>query len=236
MRVFGIAAEFIRGFRKLHFVGPCITVFGSARLGEEHAHYQHARHIGRELAARGFTIMTGGGPGVMEAANRGAKDVKGRSVGCNIILPKEQAPNPYLDIMINMDHFYVRKVLLVKYSYGFVVMPGGFGTMDELFETLTLMQTQKIRQFPLVLFGKAYWKELMAQIEHMKACGTISEADSRLFLITDSVEESIQYILHTLKEKYGHTVTHKGPKSRWWLFERIEKQLNGKEQYVIRLD
>src|SRR5690348_13721481 len=135
---------FIKGFRRLHFVGPCVTVFGSARFKEDHPFYQQAREVGAALANMGFTVMTGGGPGIMEAANRGAKEAGGTSIGCNIILPFEQKPNPYLDQMLEFRYFFVRKVMLVKYSYAFVVMPGGVGTMDELFEALTLIQTRKI--------------------------------------------------------------------------------------------
>jgi uncharacterized protein (TIGR00730 family) len=150
-----IFREFIRGFRTLHFVGPCVTVFGSARFTEDHPYYILARDFGRNLASLGFTVMTGGGPGVMEAANRGAKDAKGMSVGCNITLPVEQTPNPYLDRWVRFDHFFVRKVLLIKYSYAFIIMPGGFGTSDELFETLTLIQTGKISHFPVIIVGRS---------------------------------------------------------------------------------
>src|SRR5581483_2406870 len=134
--------QFIKGFRTLHFVGPCITVFGSARFKEDHVYYEKAREMGRQIAAMGFTTMTGGGPGIMEAANRGAFENGGSSVGCNIQLPFEQKPNPYVNKSITFEHFFVRKVLMVKYSYAFIIMPGGFGTMDEFFETLTLVQTQ----------------------------------------------------------------------------------------------
>src|SRR5579871_3702280 len=147
LRVF---REFIRGFRNLHFVGPCVTVFGSARFTEAHPYYEMAREIGQKLAALGFSVMTGGGPGIMEAANRGAKEANGLSLGCNIRLPVEQKPNAYLDRWVTFDHFFVRKVLLFKYSYAFVIMPGGFGTSDELFEALTLVQTSKISHFPIV--------------------------------------------------------------------------------------
>jgi uncharacterized protein (TIGR00730 family) len=219
--VLHIASEFIRGFRKFHFLGPCVTVFGSARYEADHPHYKEAREIGRLFAQRGFTIMTGGGPGIMEAANRGAKDVNGRSVGCNIILPKEQEPNPYLDELIGMDHFYVRKVLLVKYSYAFVVMPGGFGTMDELFETLTLIQTKKIEGFPVVLVGKHYWSNLLEQVEYFKQNGTISAGDDRLFALTDSPEEALQYVLSSLRAKYQRDELKVIIKRKWWLFEEF---------------
>src|ERR1700687_2991816 len=153
--------EVIRGFRAFHSLGPCVTVFGSARFGEETPFYPLARQVGTGLARAGFTVMTGGGPGIMEAANRGAKDVGGFSVGCNIELPQEQKPNPYLDKWVTFRHFYVRKLMLVKYSYAFIVMPGGFGTLDEIFETATLIQTRKIEDFPLVLMGKNYWQPLL---------------------------------------------------------------------------
>ena len=152
----GRCMEFIRGFRALHFLPPCVTVFGPACFQEDHPHYLLAREMGHALSRMGFTVMTGGGPGIMEAANRGAKDAGGFSVGCNIHLPKEQKPNAYLDRTVTLHHFFVRKVLLLKYSYAFVVMPGGFGTMDEFFETLTLIQTGKISDFPVVLMGKDY--------------------------------------------------------------------------------
>ncbi len=192
--VLRVMAEFIKGFRALHFVGPGVTVFGSARLGEDHPFYEKARQIGYQLARLGFTVITGGGPGLMEAANRGAKEAGGYSVGCNIELPHEQEPNPYLDRWVNIKYFFVRKVLLFKYSYAFVVMPGGYGTMDELFEALTLIQTGKIRNFPVVLFCNGFWKELEAFLEKLVREGTISPEDLKLFLITDSVEEAIEYI------------------------------------------
>lgn len=151
-----IFVELIRGFRTLHFVGPCATVFGSARFADDHPYYQLARETGSRLAGAGFTVMTGGGPGIMEAANRGAKDAGGYSVGCNIELTHEQKPNPYLDRWLTFRHFYVRKLMLVKYSYGFIAMPGGFGTLDEVFETVTLIQTRKIADFPIVFMGRDY--------------------------------------------------------------------------------
>src|SRR5258706_11253784 len=149
-RAIRIFCEFIRGFRTLHFVGPCVTVFGSARFTEIHPYYRLARLTGAGLARLGFTVMTGGGPGIMEAANRGAKDAGGRSIGCNITLPQEQKPNAYLDKFVEFRYFFVRKVMLVKYSYAFIVMPGGYGTLDEVFETAVLVQTGKIRNFPII--------------------------------------------------------------------------------------
>ena len=154
-----VVKEFIKGFRTLHFVGPCVAVFGSARFKEDHHYYQLGREVGASVSRLGFTVMTGGGPGVMEAANRGAKEAGGFSVGCNIILPREQQPNMYLDKLVEFHHFFVRKVLLIKYSYAFIIMPGGFGTMDEFFETLTLVQTKTITEFPIVIFGKEFYKD-----------------------------------------------------------------------------
>jgi uncharacterized protein (TIGR00730 family) len=208
--------EFIRGFRTLHFVGPCITVFGSARFKEDHPHYQSAREMGRQIAVLGFTTMTGGGPGVMEAANRGAFEQGGASVGCNVKLPFEQKPNPYVQTSITFEHFFVRKVMLVKYSYAFVIMPGGFGTMDEFFETLTLVQTKTLVQFPLVLFGKEYYRELFDYMSYMADQGTISKEDLSLVLLTDSVAEAIQHIDNFIHKNYQK----KPPKRKWWLFER----------------
>src|SRR5918993_1447646 len=166
--------DFIRGFRGLHFVGPCITVFGSARFPEGHQYYQLGREVGAAVANLGFTVMTGGGPGVMEAANRGAQEAGGRSVGCNVTLPHEQFPNRYLDRYVPCHYFFVRKVLLFKYSYGFVVLPGGLGTLDELTEALTLIQTRKILQFPLVLMGVSYWNPFTELLKEMVAHGTVS--------------------------------------------------------------
>ena len=189
-----VLLEFIKGFRELHFVGPCVTVFGSARLKEDHPYYQLARNVGSRLAQLGFTIMTGGGPGIMEAANRGAKEAGGISVGCNVTLPIEQKPNPYLDNWVTFNHFFVRKVLLVKYSYAFVVMPGGVGTLDELFEVTTLIQTKKIMDFPVVLIGKEYFKDIMDLFKRMLIEGTISTSDIDLLLLTDSLDEAMAHI------------------------------------------
>jgi uncharacterized protein (TIGR00730 family) len=201
--LFGVARDFLRGFRRLHFVGPCITVFGSARFKEDHPHYQMARDLGAGIVQRGFTVMTGGGPGIMEAANRGAREAGGRSVGCNIKLPFEQSHNPYLDRWVTMEHFFVRKVLLLKYSYGFVIMPGGFGTMDEMFETLTLIQTKKIRNFPMVVMGLEFWKEMRSFMDHMIEGATISPGDIDLILWTDSVEEAVEHLALRAKKQFG---------------------------------
>jgi uncharacterized protein (TIGR00730 family) len=199
---FRVLAQFIRGFRALHFVGPCVTVFGSARFDETHEYYQLARQMGSRLARLGFTVMTGGGPGLMEAANRGAKEADGLSIGCNIQLPREQKPNAYLDRHVLMSHFFVRKVLLFKYSYGFVILPGGFGTMDECFEALTLIQTGKIHDFPLVVMDRAYWHNLQELLNDMLKAGTISADDLRLLYYADSVDDAIDKIA-TVISRFG---------------------------------
>jgi uncharacterized protein (TIGR00730 family) len=186
--------EFLTSIRKLHFIGPCVTVFGSARFGEDHPYYQQARELGAKISGQNFTVLTGGGPGIMEAANRGAFESGGLSIGCNIILPHEQKENPYVDRYFNFRYFFVRKTLLVKYSYAFVIFPGGFGTLDELFETLTLIQTRKIENFPVVLFGRDYWRPLVEMMMKMEQEQTILEEDMSLFLVTDSVEEASEYI------------------------------------------
>lgn len=210
--------EFIKGFRALHFVGPCITVFGSARFHEGHPYYEKAREMGRAIANLGFTTMTGGGPGIMEAANRGAKEAGGKSVGCNIILPFEQLPNPYLDTWVNIRYFFVRKVLLLKYSYAFIVMPGGWGTMDELFETLTLVQTRVIQQFPVVLIGKDYYSTLMEYLHFMVEQQTISADDLKLVRLTDSVDEAIEHIKRYITSNYR---VKRKPKTWWWFMEKV---------------
>ena len=195
--------EFVKGFRVLHFVGPCITIFGSARFKEDHPYYIQTREVAGKIARTGFTIMTGGGPGAMEAANRGAKDVGGRSVGCNIVLPFEQSPNPYLDRFTNIKYFFVRKVLLLKYSYGLVAVPGGFGTLDELFEVLTLIQTTMIKKYPVVILGKEYHKNLIAYMDTMIEQGTISKEDMHLFLLTDDIDEAVEFIITNTIEPFG---------------------------------
>jgi len=213
---FSVMWNLIKGVRKLHFVGPCITVFGSARFKEGHPYYELARKVGAGIAGINFTTMTGGGPGIMEAANKGAFESGGKSVGCNIELPSEQAPNPYMQHWIMVKYFFVRKVLLLKYSYAFVVMPGGFGTMDELFETLTLIQTKTIRNFPVVLFGKDYYAPLEVLINKMLGQQTISGEDLNLLKITDDVEEGMAHIRTYLAENYEITRN----KAKWWLFEK----------------
>ena len=191
--------EYITGCRELHDIGRAITVFGSARFGESHRYYKLARAVGRQLAESGYTVVTGGGPGIMEAANRGAQEGGGLSVGCNILLPHEQQPNPYLDRCIEFDYFFVRKVMLLKYSVGFIFMPGGFGTMDEVFETATLIQTGKMSEFPMIAMGTDYWAELIDFIQKaMLAEGTI-RADEVEVHQTDSPADAVTYISEMVK-------------------------------------
>lgn len=199
---FRVFWQFLKGFRTLHFVGPCITVFGSARFNEENIYYRTARNFGRRISEMGFTTMTGGGPGIMEGANRGAFESGGVSVGCNIQLPFEQKPNPYLNRSITFEHFFVRKVLLAKYSYAFIIMPGGFGTMDEFFEILTLVQTKTVTNFPIVLFGKEFHAPLLKMINWMAEQGTISKEDLALVLLTDDEEEAMNHIQFYVKSNY----------------------------------
>jgi uncharacterized protein (TIGR00730 family) len=203
--------EFIRGFRNLHFVGPCVTVFGSARFTEDHPYYEVARNIGHRLADLGFTVMTGGGPGVMEAANRGAWEGNGISVGCNIRLPQEQKPNPYLDRWVTFDHFFVRKVLLFKYSYAFIIMPGGFGTSDEMFEALTLIQTAKISHFPLIVVGKEYWHDIRDLMKMMVEAGTVSADDLQLLYFTDSIDEMVDILQSRAIKPFGLKMVRRRP-------------------------
>jgi len=208
--------EFIKGFRTLHFAGPCITVFGSARFKENHPYYKVAMEFGKRIAALGFTVMTGGGPGIMEAANRGAYESGGKSVGCNIVLPHEQKENPYLTKTITFDHFFVRKTMLVKYSYAFIIMPGGFGTMDEFFEILTLIQTKVVTQFPVVLYGESYYKGLIKQLEFMAKQGTLAEEDLKLVILTNNIDDAMQHISKYISTNY----VIKPRRKLAWLFER----------------
>jgi uncharacterized protein (TIGR00730 family) len=217
-RLVRISLEFLRGFRRLHFVGPCVTVFGSARFKEDHRYYALAREMGKSLARSGFTVMTGGGPGIMEAANRGAKEAGGRSIGCNIKLPHEQASNPYLDLIVEFRYFFVRKVMLVKYSYAYIAFPGGFGTMDEVFEAATLIQTGKMRDFPIVLMGTDYWEPLLSFLRNtMVPAGTIEAGDLDRLLVTDSPEEAATAIFTAATTKFGLRWTRK---AKWILGER----------------
>ncbi len=214
---FRVLWEFLRGMRALHFMGPAVTVFGSARFREGHRYYELARRVGALIATDlGLVVMTGGGPGIMEAANRGAREAGGWSVGCNIVLPQEQKENPYLDRFILLRYFFVRKVLLVKYSFAFIIFPGGFGTMDEFFETLTLIQTQKIANFPIVVMGTDFFAELRRFLDTMVAEGTISPSDLDLLLFTDDPVEAVTHIRRHLFENYR--VVKRRPK--WWLLEK----------------
>ena len=212
-----VLRELVTAIRDLHFVGPCITVFGSARFKEDHKYYICAREFGKRIAEIGFTTMTGGGPGIMEAANRGAYEHGGKSIGCNIKLPFEQSANRYMHRWVTFDYFFTRKTILIKYSYAFIIMPGGFGTMDELFETLTLIQTKTIHSFPIVLFGKEFYEPLMDVMHHMAEKGTISEEDMSLVLLTDDVGEAMDHI-----RKYITTNYQVRPRKRrfWWLLEK----------------
>lgn len=213
---FRVFKQFIKGFRTLHFVGPCITVFGSARFQADHPYYKDAEEFGKRIAAMGFTTMTGGGPGIMEAANKGAFENGGLSVGCNIQLPFEQHINPYVHRAVTFEHFFVRKVLLIKYSYAFIILPGGFGTMDEFFETLTLVQTKSLTQFPIVLFGKEYYRELLEAMNDMAERGTISKEDMNLVLVTDDHNEAMEHIKQYITQNYKV----KQRRKLWWLFEK----------------
>ena len=211
-----VFSQFIKGFRTLHFVGPCITVFGSARFKEDSPYYEAAREFGKRIAELGFTTMTGGGPGIMEAANRGAYENGGMSVGCNIVLPHEQKENPYLTESVTFNHFFVRKVMLAKYSYAFIIMPGGFGTMDEFYEILTLIQTRTVTQFPIVVYGTEFYKNLISNINFMSEQGTISPDDLKLVLFTDNIEEAMQHIAKYIQTNYKV----RPRKKAWWLFEK----------------
>ena len=220
---FKVQYHFIKAFRKLHFIGPCVTVFGSARFDSNNLYYKKAEEVGATLAKLGFTVMTGGGSGIMEAANKGAYEAGGYSVGCNIVLPKEQKPNAYLHKWINIPYFFVRKFLLMKYSFGFIVMPGGIGTLDELFEALTLIHTKMIKNFPIVIFGKEYHKELYHHIKLMAKNESIDKEDMKLLFMTDSVEELIEHLkVHAVK-KFG--LKNKSYETKWWFGElRLPKK------------
>lgn len=203
---FGVFAEMINGFRTLHFLPPAVTVYGSARFDENHKYYHCARELGAQLSLSGFTVVTGGGPGIMEAANRGCKDVGGTSVGCNIVLPKEQKPNPFLDVFMEFRYFMVRKYMLAKYSYAFVAMPGGYGTLDEVFEVLTLIQTGKMKHFPVVLIGTEYWAPLRDFIEkRLLEAKTIDPEDTKALYFTDSPQEAVNFILNVVTQRFAIT-------------------------------
>jgi uncharacterized protein (TIGR00730 family) len=201
-----IADEFRMGFEVVEALDrPAVTVFGSARLHDGHPAYATARHAGRLLAEEGFVVITGGGPGLMEAANRGAKDAGGLSVGFNIELPHEQASNEYVDVSVTFRHFYARKTMFVKAAEGFLVFPGGFGTLDELFESLTLIQTQKVRHFPVVLVGRDYWRGLLSWLESdVVGEGTIAREDLDLFTVTDDAERAVRTVLECYRRECAH--------------------------------
>jgi uncharacterized protein (TIGR00730 family) len=211
-RVVRICIEFIRGFRALHFLGPCVTFFGSARFPEDHRYYVMARQIGAEVARLGFNVLTGGGPGIMEAANRGARDVGGGSIGCNIILPHEQKANPYLDKLVTFRYFFVRKVMLIKYSQAFLIFPGGYGTLDEAFEAATLIQTGKIFNFPLIFVGVDYWEPLFEFLrDGLLKQQTIDASDLERLVLTDSVETILEHLVPRAVASGAAQ-----PPRRWW--------------------
>lgn len=222
--------ECIRGFRALHFAGPCVTVFGSARFSsEDHPYYKLARKVGSQIAQQGFTVMTGGGPGLMEAANRGAKEAGGRSVGCNITLPTEQQPNPFLDCWVEIRYFFIRKLMLAKYSYAFIVMPGGFGTLDEFFEILVLVQTGKIKDFPIILMGSDYWTELLQYIKDtLCRRGAVAESDLNFIRVTDNATEAMDWIRDAALRKFGLKYAEpKKPRRLFWENTAFRKGKNG---------
>lgn len=201
--LFRVCIDFIRAYRILHFVGPCVTIFGSARTKPGSRYYELARKMGAACSELGFTVLTGGGPGIMQAANQGAFEAGGCSIGINIELPFEQESNPYVHRSVNMYYFFSRKVMLVKYSYAFVVMPGGAGTLDEMFETITLIQTGKLKNFPIVLMGKEYWQPLMDFVYRMAEEGTIDHEDPNLIFFTDSIEEAKAHIQRHAVRQFG---------------------------------
>lgn len=215
-----VMIEYFRALRTLHFLGPCATIFGSARMGEETPEYARAREVGSRLARAGFTVLTGGGPGLMEAANRGAQEAGGLSIGCAIRLMHEEAPNRFLDHLVIFRYFFIRKVMLVKYSYGFIVMPGGLGTLDEVFEILVLIQTRKVKDFPVVLVGREYWRPFLAYLrDPLLAAGTIDLADVDRPYLTDSPEEAVAFVRDAALKKFGLSYQDHPRRSRWF-FER----------------
>lgn len=202
-RIFRIMSEFVDGFEKMSSLGPCVSVFGSARTKPDNPYYQMGVEVGRLLVEHNYGVITGGGPGIMEAANKGAHEAGGVSVGLNIVIPHEQAANPFVDRdkLVNFDFFFVRKVMFVKYAQGFIVLPGGFGTMDELFESLTLIQTGKSTRFPVILMGTSFWGGLVDWLkEEVLGAGNISADDPDLFTLTDDPQEAIRIIDTFYKE------------------------------------
>ena len=210
LRTLRILRECMQGFSAFRHIGPCITVFGSARFEENTPYYDLARDVGRRIADLGLNVMTGGGPGIMEAANRGAKEGNGTSIGCNIVLPYEQQPNPYLDQWLEFRYFFVRKLMMVKYSYAFVVFPGGFGTMDEIFETATLIQTGKIRNFPVILMCEEFWEPLRRFMrDRLIKHGTIDREDYDRLIVTDDPEEAVRNITDVMVKQFGFVAHRK---------------------------
>jgi uncharacterized protein (TIGR00730 family) len=210
-RVFRIMSEFVEGFETLKDLGPAITIFGSARTKKDDASYKATLKVSEMLARQGFAVISGGGPGIMEAANRGAQLGKGISVGLNIKLPAEQKPNRYQDVSLTFRHFFARKVMFVKYASGYIIMPGGFGTLDEFFESLTLIQTAKIRRFPVVLIGRKYWEGLVRWMgQTLVEEGTISADDMNLFYLTDRPEDAVEHIV----KFHGNTIRPTGERGK----------------------
>jgi uncharacterized protein (TIGR00730 family) len=203
MTLFRVGKDLLMAFRALHFAGPCVTIFGSARTKPGTRYYEMAREMGAASARLGFTVMTGGGPGIMQAGNQGAFEIGGRSLGVNIELPFEQEINPYVQRAITMRYFFTRKVVLVKYSYAFIVLPGGAGTMDEMFETMTLIQTGKLKGFPIILMGKDYWQPLMDFVYRMADEGMISPDDPELIFFTDDVEDAVAHLQRHAVRHFG---------------------------------
>jgi len=213
-RVFRIQSELVEGFETLHDLGPAVTIFGSARLGEDNPYYRDAITVARRLADDGFAVITGGGPGVMEGANRGAKEGKARSVGLNIEIPSEQVPNTYQDVTLHFRYFFIRKLMFIKYAIAFIIFPGGFGTMDELFEALTLVQTKRIESFPIILYGSEYWKGLLdwfkgTLVKH----GTISKEDFACFSAVDTPEQ-VCFLINEHYRVFGPMMQKNGRKKR----------------------
>ncbi len=209
-RVMRIMGEFIEGFDTLAKLDKAVTIFGSARVGPDDPHYENARAVSFELAKAGFAVITGAGPGIMEAANRGAKEGGGRSVGCNIELPFEQGANPYVDTLVNFRYFFVRKTMFIKYSSAFIIFPGGFGTLDELFESLTLIQTGKIYQFPVILFGRHYWAGLLRWLQtRLLSEGKIAHGDLDLILLTDDPSEAANAVISSYNSLMATPAAHK---------------------------
>lgn len=200
IRVIRITIEFMKGFIAFYNIGPAVTVFGSARFKESHKYYEIAKNLGRALAQRGYTVLTGGGPGLMEAANRGSMEANGISIGANIILPEEQLPNKYVSKLVTFYYFFVRKVILLKYSFAYVFLPGGFGTLDELAESITLIQTKKLVQFPIILVGEEYWKGFLDWIKDiLLRNNAVDEEDISILYLTDSLDDVLKTIDATAK-------------------------------------